>query len=231
MSTSITNPHEGLHQMSPAHSPAETVATELRRIVSAINEAYPTLCDPFDPDWRSPCETGEPRPAADSGSGSGSYSGLEVPWRPLARQASAADFLFEPLERALERKVHDDIKTYYASFYSGGLEADSADGPVSLLQLWNDADTERLIENLLGHFLAQTRSKSPFSVFFALTEVDSEMFLTVENNTGHVLLERPGYRPVRTVANSLAEFLAGLRPAPPERHPERAAFLRAHGLN
>jgi len=221
--------------MSPAHSPAGRVAAELGRIVSAINDAYPTLCDPFDPEWRSPCETGEPRPAADSGSSSGSSesssTGWEVPWRPLARQANAADTLFAPLERALDRKVHDDIKTYYASFYSGGLEADSADGPVSLLQLWNDADTERLIENLLGHFLAQTRSKSNFSVFFALTEVESEMFLTVENTTGHVLLERPGYRPVRTVANSLAEFLSGLTPAPPERHPERAAFLRAHGVN
>ena len=214
-----------------SYAQAESVATELGRIVSAINKAYPTLYDPFDPEWRSPCETGAPRPAANSGSLSDSSTGWEVPWRPLARQANAADILFEPLERALERKVHDDIKTYYASYYSGGLEADSAEGPVSLLQLWNDADTERLIENLLGHFLAQTRSKSPFSVFFALTEVDSEMFLTVENNTGHVLLERPGYRPVRTVANSLAEFLSGLTPAPPERHPERAAFLRAQGVN
>ncbi len=215
--------------MSPAQAPTETVASELGRIVAAINEAYPMLCDPFDPEWRSPCETGEPRLASESGSNSA--SGLEVPWRPLARQATAADGIFEPLERALERNIHSDIKTYYASFYSGGLEADSADGPVSLLQLWNDADTERLIENLLGHFLAQTRSKTPFSVFFALTDVDSEHFLTVENTTGHVLLERPGYRPVRTVASSLAEFLSGLTPAPPERHPERAAFLRAHGLN
>lgn len=216
-------------------NPAPDVANELLRIVTAINAAYPVLCDPFDPQWRSPCETGEPRAASQAtlpaDSASGSDQTLEVPWRPLARPASAADNLFEPLERALERKVHVDIKTFYASYYSGGLEADSPDGPVSLLQLWNDDDTERLIENLLGHYLAQTRSKSPFSVFFALTEVDSDMFLTVENNTGHVLLERPGYRPVRTVANSLAEFLSGLTPAPPERHPERAAFLRAHGVN
>jgi len=203
------------------------VATELTRLIAAINATYPELCDPFDPDWRSPCETAEPRVA----SGSDPEAGREVPWRPLARPESAADDLFDPLERALEREVHIDIKTYYASYYSGGLEADSAEGPVSLLQLWNDQDTERLIENLLGHYLAQTRSKTPFSLFFALTEVDSDMFLTVENTTGHVLLERPGYKPVRTVATSLAEFLAGLTPAPPERHPERAAFLRAHGVN
>jgi len=194
-------------------NPAPDVANELLRIVTAINAAYPVLCDPFDPQWRSPCETGEPRAALHvtppAESASGSHQTLEVPWRPFARPASAADNLFEPLERALELKVHVDIKTFYASYYSGGLEADSPDGPVSLLQLWNDDDTERLIENL----------------------VDSDMFLTVENNTGHVLLERPGYRPVRTVANSLAEFLSGLTPAPPERHPERAAFLRAHGVN
>jgi len=206
-----------------------TVASELARLIADINTAYPRLCDPFDPEWRSPCETGQPRPS--SGAHRDSPSSQEVPWRPLARPANTADDLFKPLERALERNIHEDTKTYYASYYSGGLEADSPDGPVSLIQLWNDEDTERLIENLLGHYLAQTRAKAPFSVFFALTDVDSEMFLTVDNNTGHVLLERPGYRPVRTVASSLAEFLATLTPAPPERHPERAAFLRAHGVN
>ena len=196
-----------------------TVAGEMARLIREINARYPTLSDPFDSEWRSPCEIGEPVARGNSE--------LEIRWQPLARPASAADTLFEPLERAVEQPVHEDIKTFYASYYSGGLEADSAEGPVSLLQIWNDEDAERLIENLLGHYLAQTRSKSAFSVFFALTEVNSEMFLTVENHTGHVLLERPGYKPLRTIANSLQEFLQGLTPAPPERHPERAAFLAA----
>ena len=156
---------------------------------------------------------------------------LEVPWQPLRRPEDAKATLFEPLERALEISVHRDLRTFFGHYYSGGLETNSPEGPVSLLQLWNDDDATRLIENLLGHALAQTRAKTPFSIFFALTEVDSEMFLAVENHTGHVLLERPGYRPERTVAGSLAEFLSSLSPAPPERHPERAAFLRAQGVD
>ena len=122
--------------------------------------------------------------------------------------------------------MHPDITTYYSRYYSGGLEADSPNGPVSLIQLWNDEDAHRLIENLLGHAIAKQRAKAPYSVFFACTAVDSELFLSIENHTGHILLERPGYKPEQTVATSLAEFLAELTPAPPERHPERAAYLR-----
>jgi len=203
--------------------PDTTVATELARLIASINTAYPRLTDPFDPEWRSPCEIGQPIMHPELG--------MEIAWQPLARPANAAEKIFEPLERAVEQPIHQDIKTFYARYYSGGLETDSGEGPVSLLQLWNDEDTERLIENLLGHYLAQHRSKSAFSVFFALTEVDAETFLTVENHTGHVLLERPGYQPIRTVANSLSEFLSSLIPAPPERHPERAAFLRAQRVN
>jgi len=40
-----------------------------------------------------------------------------------------------------------------------------------------------------------------------------------------VLLEKPGYKPIETIAGSLAEFLGWLTPAPPERHPEHAALV------
>jgi len=193
------------------------VSEQLARLVAAHNAAWPNTVDPFDPQWRSPCETGEPRLAA-SGE-------LEVPWQPCKRTDADRHTLFAPLERALEITIHQDIKTYFGSYYSGGIETDSPDGPVSLLQLWNADDATRLIENLLGHALAKQRAKAPYSVFFACTAVDSELFLGIENHTGHILLERPGYKPERTIASSLAEFLAGVTPAPPERHPERAAFL------
>lgn len=199
---------------------AVTPASEaLDALIASHNAAWPDTADPFDPEWRSICETGDPR-LAPSGE-------LEVPWRPFKRTDSARNQLFDPLERGLEIAVHPDIKSYYSSYYSGGIETDSPEGPVSLLQLWNADDGTRLIENLLGHALAKQRAKAPYSVFFACTEVDSELFLGIENHTGHILLERPGYKPERTVAGSLAEFLGELTPAPPERHPERAAFLAA----
>ena len=190
------------------------VADALQDFVERYVEQYPTLLDPFDPDWRSPCEIDTPR----------RVDGIDVvPWRPLAR-AHADDFT--GLEHALELTVHPDIKAYYGCFWSGGLEASAAEGHVSLILLWNPADADRLIENLLGHALAKRRVKSPFTVFFACTEPDSELFLSVDNDSGAVVLEKPGARPLRTVAPSLTAFLRGLAPAPPTLHPERAFLGR-----
>jgi SecY interacting protein Syd len=173
---------------------------------------YPTLFDAYDPDWRSPCEIAAPTHS----------EGIDVvAWRPLKR--SHADD-FAGLERALELTIHPDIKAYYGSFWSGGLEATATEGHVSLILLWNPADAERLIENLLGHAMAKRRVKAPYTVFFACTEPDSELFLSVDNASGAVVLEAPGARPLRTVAPSLTDFLRGLTPAAPTLHPERSGL-------
>jgi SecY interacting protein Syd len=188
------------------------VTAALDRFVERYREAYPQLYELYDPAWRSPCESGPPFT---------SDSGLDVvPWHPV-RRGYADDFA--GLERALETPIHPDIKAYYGRYWSAGLEATAPDGHVSLLFLWNPQDVDRLIENLIGHAMAKQRAKSGFSVFFACTEPDSELFLAVDNASGAVLLERPGYAPVRTVADSLAEFIDLLEPAAPDLHPERIA--------
>jgi SecY interacting protein Syd len=190
------------------------VAEALGEFVERYLEHYPTLVDPFDPEWRSPCEAGEPF--------RGVGGDLQVAWRPL-RRAFADDFA--GLERALEQPIHPDIKAYYGAFWSGGLEATAADGHVSLILLWNPADAERLIENLIGHALAKRRARAPFTVFFACTEPESELFLSVDNATGAVVVEAPGSKPLRTVAPSLTIFLRGLVPAAPGTHPERRTLV------
>lgn len=186
------------------------VTDALVSFVERYMARFPTLVDPFDPEWRSPCEVGQPYTDA---------AGLEVvAWQPI-RRAFADDFA--GLERALERPIHPDIKAYYGSFWSGGLEATAAEGHVSLILLWNPADAERLIENLIGHSLAKRRARAPFTVFFACTELDSELFLSVDNDSGEVVLEAPGAKPMRRVAPSLTVFLRGIEPAAPGLHPER----------
>ncbi len=187
-----------------------TVNVALTSFVERYVARYPTLVDRFDASWRSPCEEGEPYI---------DEQGVEqIGWRPVVR--SHADD-FAGLERALEMPIHPDIKTYYGSYWSGGLEATAAEGHVSLILLWNPADSERLIENLIGHALAKRRARAPFTVFFACTEADSDLFLSVDNASGAVVLEAPGAKPLRTVAPSLTEFLRGIDPAPPALHPER----------
>ncbi len=186
------------------------VAAELDTFVACYVERFPDLVDPFDPQWRSPCEIGEPFM---------SEGGVEaVAWRPL-RRSFADDFA--GLERALEVQIHDDIKAYYGRFWSGGLEATAQEGHVSLIQLWNPADAQRLVENLIGHALAKRRARAPLTIFCACTEPESELFLSIDNTTGEVVLEAPGAKPLRTVAPSLTVFLRGLAPAAPAMHPQR----------
>lgn len=192
----------------------------LHSFVDQYQQRYGVLEEAFDPDWRSACEIGEAyrRPEDPAGV-------QRIRWAPLPRHPEAAAADFAPLERALEITVHQDIKDYFGAFWSGGLEAEAPDGHVSLILLWNDADRERLIENLIGHAMAKQRARSGFSVFFACTEADSELFLSVDNSTGAILLEKPGFKPIRQVADNLTEFLSTLVPAEPSLHPERALLI------
>lgn len=183
----------------------DPVALALQALMERIQAEYGPLSAEYDAQWRSPCELSEPFTGPDDGQ-------QKVHWQPTPRQHLND---FAGLENALETQVHPSIKTYYGAFWSGHLEARAEDGPVSLLQVWNEEDRERLVENLIGHHLVQKRAKGPLSLFFACTEPDSDLILTVENATGAVLLERPGSKPLRQVSNSLAEFLLTLAPAPP----------------
>ncbi len=205
----MTAPAESTVPQSPTESHPVDVALDdfVRRYLAA----YPDLWDVYDPHWRSPCETGEPQ--------SGPDGELRVPWQPLRRHGPVDDFA--GLERALEFPIHEDVRRYYGRYWSGGLEAEAPEGHVSLLLLWNGEDADRLVENLIGHALAKRRARSPFTVFFACTEPDSDLFLSIDNDTGCILLEEPGRPPRREVAPTLADFLTTLAPAPPQRHPER----------
>ncbi len=191
------------------------VRQALSEFMAHTLSAYPTLHAPHDPEWRSPCEIGEPFR---------SDHGPLIAWKPLPRHPDTSTHDFDPLERALETEVHPDIKAYYGAFWAAGLEAEAIDGHVSLLFLWNQQDIHRLNENLIGHAFSRgrragNRSRGPMSVFFACTEPDSELFLSVDNDSGAVLLERPGHGPLRQVAPDLAGFLQTLVPRPPVLHP------------
>lgn len=190
---------------------AAPVLPALDDFVERYLAAFPHLADRHDPDWRSTCEHDEPYLDA--------VGERRVAWRPQ-RLDPPLDH-FAGLERALGVAVHPALKGYYGRYWSGGLEADAPDGHVSLLLLWNPDDAERLVENLIGHVLAKRRAGQSLTLFFACTEVNSDLFLSIDNHSGRVLLEEPGRPPLREVAASLADFLATLHPAAPDLHPER----------
>ncbi len=180
-----------------------TVETALVNFIQRFTEAAASKGGDFahqkyDPDWPSPCLIGTPNPAG------------YICWEPV-RQDEKINF--RGLENALDLHIHADIKAFYGTYWSAGLQATSDEGHVSLIQLWNRQDFHRLVENLIGHALAKRRLKHPFTVFVATTEADSELFLSVDNTTGAVLLEEPGHPPSREVEETLARFIDRLTPS------------------
>ncbi|HIG39966.1 MAG: SecY-interacting protein Syd [bacterium] len=151
----------------------------------------------FDPDWRSECEI--------------STVGDSTHWKPSLQSSSLN---FSGLANAAEADIHPDIQAYYGSYWSGGLKLKSREGPVDLIQLWNSADFDRLIENLVGHLFMKQRAKQSFTVFFATTEPDSELFLSIDNESGKILLEEPGQTPIRELDTDITSFLNRLEAEP-----------------
>ena len=149
----------------------------------------------YDADWTSPCEVRQ--------------DCEQTLWRPT-RQTERLDF--SGLANAAEAPIHQDIQTYYGLHWSGTLQGKTEEGELSLIQIWNQEDFTRLLENLVGHLFHKVRAKQPFTIFFANTDDNSEFFLSVDNESGAVLLEEPGRPPLREVAPDLASFIRRIEP-------------------
>jgi SecY interacting protein Syd len=156
----------------------------------------------YEPDWPSPCyqlstlDKEQPE------------SGTPIAWQPVKQDSQD---MFERLATALDIEIHPDIISFYSTFWSDHLSASTSDGELTLLQVWNQADMERLRANLIGHAIAQKKQKIEISFFFALTSPDDGM-LCINNETAQVWYEHPGKKPIRKIANSLSEFINSLTP-------------------
>ncbi|MRI34799.1 SecY-interacting protein [Endozoicomonas sp. OPT23] len=149
-----------------------------------------------DSDWPSPCEQKE---VSDS---------EFVSWKPV-ESLKALDF--SNIESALSVNIHPDIQSYYTSFFSANLPAQTSDGQLELLFAWSPEDFERLQENILGHIWMKRKLKQPETVFFAVTDND-DVNLVIINETGEVWAEKVGKKPHRKIADSLVVFLQSIEP-------------------
>ncbi|MEE4300280.1 MAG: SecY-interacting protein Syd [Pseudomonadales bacterium] len=155
------------------------------------------LTTEHDPAWPSPCEIGAP-----------DANGL-VHWQPVLRD----DYdLLGPLEETLGVAIHPSVVSFYGRWFSDGFRTVAREGEVNLIGVWNEDDTLRLQQNLLGHALQQQRRRQPLTFFFALTEEASEAVLSVDNARGAVVLEVPGTDRREDVSATLASFLRELSP-------------------
>lgn len=149
----------------------------------------------YNPDWLSPCLFG-----ARSESN-------QVAWRPVMRQAPHD---FQALEKALGWAFHPDAIAYYSAYWSDGLCGTLDQEEVRLIQVWNEADLEMLKENLLGHCFAKKKNRQPRSLFIGCTLSDD--IIAIDNESGRITLERPGFAPSRTLAEDVIAFLQAFQP-------------------
>lgn len=154
--------------------------------------------------WLSPCEL--------SGhDDTGNY------WQPIAIDSVPVEgegieiLSFNNVEEALNLELHQDIKTYFTTIFSGDIEAQCSDGELSLLFAWNREDFDRLQENIIGHILMKQKLKQAETVFFAVTD-EEDMIISIDNSNGEVWVERVGCKPHKKLSDSLTSFIKQLTP-------------------
>ena len=191
---------------SRAVAPSEAAkGTDVAAALGRFLERYVEACwrdlgslprQPHDPAWPSPCQVG----SADA-------DGI-IRWEPVARD-SPADF--SGLERALEVAIHPDVVAFYGRYWCDSIAARTDEGALTLIQVWNPEDFDRLLANLIGHALAKRRARLPLTIFIATTDED-DLMLSIGNASGAVVLETPGSEPIREVAPCIADFLDQVTP-------------------
>jgi SecY interacting protein Syd len=114
---------------------------------------------------------------------------------------------------ALGCDFHPAIHTYYGHGFAGQISASFKGLAVTLVQPWNDDDFERLQENMVAHVMMLRRLKLPLTIFIATVPNELQV-VSLDNDSGAVVLEQLG-QPTRWIlADSLAEFLQRLSPLP-----------------
>jgi SecY interacting protein Syd len=172
----------------------------VQQYIAQSNDENQGLITEYDADWPSDCLQ-DTHNAKD---------GPNIYWRPTLRPVSAS---LSNLNTALDIEIPATLQEYFGRYYSLDLNAVHPRGPVTLLQVWNDTDFDRLQKNLISHVLMKRRLKQPETVFFALTD-EEDFIISIELATHAVALERVGKDDLEILAPDLATFIAALRPQP-----------------
>lgn len=155
---------------------------------------YPRI--QYDASWLSPCLTGSKN------------ENNQMTWKPVSRSFTNP---FSDLENALDVEFHPSVKSFYGHFWSDGLWGKAFDEEISLIQVWNEEDLEMLRQNLLGHAFAKKKNRQALTLFIGCT-IDDDI-VSIRNDDGVVVIEKPGKKQHREIASSVAVFLNSFEPS------------------
>ncbi|MGS2719937.1 SecY-interacting protein [Paraglaciecola aestuariivivens] len=162
----------------------------------AMAQSHPDMLTiEYDPQWPSECYQSQQQG--------------QVLWSPVKRNSATQ---LTDLAKALDIQIHPDIVSFFTAFWSDNLNAKTTQGACQLLQAWNQDDFERLQQNLVGHVLMKKRLRQPITLFFALTD-EEDFILSIDNQSGQVVLEQVGLEPKQVLAPNLADFIVTLSPS------------------
>ncbi|MCW8331320.1 SecY-interacting protein [Photobacterium sp. SDRW27] len=137
-----------------------------------------------------------------------SDSGYEVTWKPVKREPFGD---LAGVEKGIELRLHEDITVFYGAQFSGDMAARFRDVEFDLLQVFSEADGQRLQENILGHLVTQRRLKLKPTVFIGAMDAEDQV-ISVCNLTGQVILETLGKDIREVLAADIETFLQQLEP-------------------
>lgn len=179
---------------------ALSIHNQLDQFVSDFISLHQTgdkeLLTEYDSQWLSPCYLAS------------ANEGDLVRWLPCRQRDNHS---FDNVETALNISLNPEYCEFFTRYYSNNLPAVAKQGQCELLQVWNSDDFERLQQNLIGHLLMKQRLKQTPTLFFALTN-EEDFILSVQNDTGEVVLEQVGRPPQEIIAPNLSAFIASLNP-------------------
>ena len=196
----VPNRYNGYIVLSETQRMTPNIDCELDRFIAKYLAKYKNadkaLTIEYDADWPSPCYQQQ------------AEQGDWVDWLPVRREQKGD---LSQLESGLEITIPATLHDYYGRYWSDNLEAETQRGQLQLLMPWNEADYERLQQNLIGHVLMKRRLKQPDTLFFAVTD-EEDFIISLEVSSGAVVLERVGLLPQEVLAEDLPTFIRSLAP-------------------
>lgn len=124
---------------------------------------------------------------------------------------------FAIVEEVMNLNINPVANEFYCLQFSGDLSAKWQNKSISLIQIWSDEDFRNFEGNLLAHLEMQRKRNLRPTIFIGTTDDESEL-ISIDNQTGTIILEKLGEKTSTELASTLAIFLTKLIPFIPKNN-------------